>query len=426
METKSYLNSLFIGATITANVNDANVDRAKGIKILKYAMKIWSEAQAKVATVSPHTRKEGMDGSTMKWFTTTVRRDYTEKGFGIGATKATTQSFGRRLLRTRSYNTAFQIDKDDLVGNEFNIHNVVSVENKKGLARLTDQIALSGLIAKPVVEETRSYGTNEQPDAASAIDTKAKKIAFARLQKAGAATLLSNGSTSGAFDCTDVFSLLAAITNLMQIRGISGELCVTLTPLLRSRLQKDTVFRNLEDTYMLQYRSGTANTGFNYLGLTFVNTHYDVMPLITANNIATFFSAATTASVTTSSALAGITVRSINEDDVDFGTKSTWKGETADTEATATSATTGKKLRAKQAGGTSTDVTVKSSDMIYVWAPEALIFAERPELRFARMSELPLHQYAEQSYDQVHIGAMCIDEDYALAIPLKGTCVTES
>ena len=417
---KNFLESLRIGATIAANVNDANVDRAKGIKILKYGMKIWSEAQAKVATVAPHTRKEGMDGSTMKWFSTTVRRDYTEKGFGIGATKATTQEFGRRLLRTRSYNTAFQIDKDDLVGNEFNIHNVVSEENKKGLARLTDKICLSGLIAKPVSETTRSYGTNAQADAASALTVLNKEIGFAILENKSGTAVTDTAGTAAAFDLRDAHKLCTAITDLFQTRGIAEQVCITLTPKLRRIIQNDKTFRNLEDTYMLNYRSGISNTGFEYLGLTFVNTHYDVLPTLNVNNL----KVTTDTDETAASSLASevtITVRQLTDEPVDFGTEDAWKGKTY----------SGSVKRAKARNGDSdasarSDVKVKSQDMIYAWVPQALIFAERPELRFTRMSELPLHQYAEQSYDQVNIGAMCIDEDFALAIPLAGKTATES
>lgn len=440
------LENLYFGAavgTVPSSAEGSNTDRADGVKILKYAMKLWSEAQTKVSHVRAHTRTESMDGATDKWFLKTVRREYKPKSFGLSLTQHETQETTRRLLRTTSFTDAFLRDKDDSVGNEMDPMAIAQDARVPALARLIDRTALGGIVAKAVemTPETTLTGTDNTPSAEPMYSVRKKEIGYARLEEAGGTDLLADariaaGQTT-AFEVDDIFELIESIINLFQVRAIHSNICVTLTPALRTKLVKDTTFRNLEDTYMLGYKSGLRNDGVEYRGLTFVPAHFDVLPKLSTNNIATAGTAAEPI----------LTVRSFadvefNEDGTkgqDSAAADSFRGRTildsisdrakalnAAGNTGGTAAQQAAATRGTSGGVRRHDVKVKNQDMIYVWSPEALIFAERAELRLQRTSELPLYNYADQDWDMVNFGCMLIDEDYAIAIPLKGNLATQS
>lgn len=220
------LKNLYFGATVgtvSSSVNGANADRADNVKILKYAMKLWSEAQVKKSHMRAHTRTESMDGATDKWFLKTVSREYQEKSFGISLTKHQAQDTTRRLLKTRSFTDAFLRDKDDKVGNELDPMAIAKDARVPALARLIDRVALKAIPAK-VVEMTEQTltGTDDTPEATVSYSVRSKEIAFARFEAVGSTDLISTNNRNATvaanaagtkIDVDDIFELTNSMIN---------------------------------------------------------------------------------------------------------------------------------------------------------------------------------------------------------------------
>ena len=193
-------------------------------------------------------------------------------------------------------------------------------------------------------------------------------------------------------------------------RDVEDTLVATLTPEFRRILRKDADFKNRESVYSRDRASDSPHKGIEYKDIMFVSCSRTVLPTLGTAN-------------------AGLTNAANIEADVDVIVRDLGGSGVANHRAGLGSGLINTAAKLKDAtdiegnalGGTAAVVRTKSSQMAYFWVPAALYFAKRDSLTFTRKAELHDQSFANYAYSRINFGATLIDDDFALAVPLKGT-----
>ena len=290
------------------------------------------------------------------------------------------------------------MDKDDIVDTVSNPFMDRKNQNSMALGRLCDQTILEALIDKSLLEgtplqedfNTAATQTDQQRHYAVGKPTQQfKDVCFIPADKS------ANAANAVLFDANS----LEDVKHVFRKRDLSGvELICAFTPDLQLVLRKDTDFKNAENVYADRAVADMAGSGkgFRYKGIRFIEINEDALPELSTDNIASAYNAGTEQ--------ATLKCRVSNNTDL--------KGKTA-ASLPASSATAGAVVK--------TVSGVQKKDMIYIWESKAVYFAQRGELDLDDMTTRPDYSMAQQLYSRVNIGAMLIDEDEVLVMPLRGT-----
>lgn len=389
-------------------VNVPGQTRGQNIKLVSFAKERWSEAQQRVSKVKTvGCSEKDLGGGDYKLFDRSKQRSFTRKNGGVAKSPDTKQEFKpRRALFVLEFHDALVADPSDLVNNSSNIFETAKEETNNALARLLDTVCLDAIIAP--VHEGNSSSVDANKDgsypkrtnlitADVGINKRYKDICVVKGAKSTA------GSAIAALTSDDLEDILYQFS----IRDVEDQLLCTLTPELQRMLRKDTDFKNAENVFTAS-RMGAkdgAQMNFEYKGIRFIYISGTVLPQLSAENIA---AEADTAANTILTADRTFHARDMATSEItDVKTSNDGVGTTVQAKTT---------KHAK--------VTAKSKDMIYLWSARALYFAKKDELTIAEKTTLPLFSHAEHGYIRVAFGAMLIDDNYAMAIPIKGTITT--
>lgn len=343
---------------------------------------------------------KSLDGGNYKLFTIEKAREGRTKPGGVQPTPRKKQEFSRRALFSQSYDDSNVVDPDDAVDNQVGILEASSRQMKNFFARTIDRVALDSLIST-VQESNDSEADSANLNLITAsvdLNKRYRGNAFAKIE----------GVAANAAIATLDADTLEDIGYIFGKRDVEGKICCTLTNELRRILRKDPDFKSAENRYSTD-QSGAPLIGADipYKSIWFVDVSDSVLPILGDHNIGN--SAAGSRAKTQTVAVRDLETAE-NVDPV-FSTS-----------------VIDSKAKLKTALGTATAktgaVSVRSTDMIYFWSPDALYFTQREQLTFARLSELDEQSYAKQLYMRSNFGAMLIDDDFGLTVPLKGTVTT--
>ena len=381
--------------------------RSEQIKIATYGREVWSVAQQKVSMFKPHSTLKSLDGGNFKLFTKDLKREYTEKAGGIVPTPYAKHEFSRRAIFSKTYHVAMAADKDDLVDNQVEVLTATRNADEKAAARVCDKVLLSAQL-DPVHETSPSTATLRGNGLITAgLDLDKKYRANAWVKNADAA----NGTAIAKLTGDD----LEDIGYIFAQRDINEKLVCTLTPELKRILRKDPDFKNAENVYSSRRAGDSMQAGIEYKDIMFIPCSKEVLPELHAENIAFSDPASANAPV-------DIAVRGLAED----SGISNHRAGLSSSKITVATTKTATDIEGKALGGKAAVATVRSSDMIYFWVPQALYFVKRDMLNFSRETELQADSFADALYNRINFGAMLIDDDYALTVALKGTIKTKA
>lgn len=373
------------------NIQKADGTRGLAIKVIGYANEVWSEAQAKESKFKQATASKNIGMANYKLFQIAKLREAQRKGGGVVLTPRQTQEFDRRALFSESYHDSEVIDPDDEVDNQADILEVARSQMTKAFARICDRVILHSHV-DPVQESEDSTADASNANiitASAALNKRWRGNAFAKVEGAAANAALK---AITADDLEDIGYIFAK-------RDVEAKIVATLTPELQRTLRKDPDFKNAENTYATRDTGGMVKN-IEYKGITFIQCSESVLPLISNTNIGG-------AAAGTRATAQKIAVRDLATAENVNPLLST---------ARVTKATLKTQTSAKSA-----EVTCRSTDLAYFWASEALYFASRDSLVFGSLDRLPNQSLAKQLYMRVNFGAMMIDDDYALTVPVRGT-----
>ena len=431
-------------------VNKPGVARGELLKRIGYAQGLWREAQAKESVCRAHVTTVDMGGMNYKTFKRTHKREFKERSFGIDLVTDRGQDYTRRALFTKVYDDALRADMTDLFDNDGDIFADAAVETKSAMARLLDKTILN-----TITDRTQEVRRTNAPDGISGTNSLGAAADLAGvIREVTYADIDEDSATLG--DVTVTGGKKKALTNATKIRkteadtftrlivglkkkDVRSEICMTLTPQLREILETDEKFQNAENIYNGR-AEGAGKGDFTYRGVMLKDISPSVMPDLKR-------SASMNADVATSGAKAGkrlVTVRPLQTIHIDLNERE--DASTHDSQGRrglnakfTYEATTAKAAKTRLAdsetnGGAAAaaapaldwkkqyniaEVDVDKDELVYFWAKEAIYFASRDELMRSFRSTLPEFRHAEQQYDIVSFGAMCIDDNFAGALVIS-------
>ena len=427
-------------------VNKPGTARGELLKRIGYAQGLWREAQAKESVTRAHVTTVDMGGMNYKTFKRTHKRRFRERSYGIDLVQDYGQDYTRRALFTKVYDDALRADMTDLFDNDGDIFADAATETRSAMARLLDEIVL-----KSIVERTQEVRRTNAPDgefgtnslgAASDLVGVMREVTYADIHpmaggtgstplapKAAIATGVTVGSvaTKARFLGDDAVvrrtnaDTFTRLTVGLKKKDVRSEICMTLTPQLREILELDEKFQNAENIYNGR-AEGATKGDFTYRGIMLKDISPSVLPDL---------------SNTASQHTAGkITVRPLQTIHLNLAERE-GTGLLAKYNYEATAAKTTKARAADgdiNGAGASTaagkafdwekdynvaQISVDKDELVYFWAKEAIYFASRDELMRSFRSDLPEFRHAEQQYDIVSFGAMCIDDNFAGALVIS-------
>lgn len=419
-------------AAVNASVNTDNVSRGKSIKIINFIDETWSDSQqTKSSYRSLGTTTVSLKHANFDLFPKRKKRGFVEKAGGVVATPVQEQAYTRRALYVKTFHAATQADLGDLVDNQSDMLADAKVELMNDMGRITDTIILSALIGNSAESDDASTsGVRPNSDLTAQVNLSERvRLPFyhakGKVTVAKAATSTTPavvGKTEVKFDTDTIEDILY----VFAIRDMMGDLCATLTPEVRRILRKDKDFKDADNIFAPMKRSvDDSREGFNYKGVNWITCSQSVLPIISQKNAG--LTARGTLTLESDTALPSVDVG------VDSGL-----GRTRSFAASAIDAADRGKIANRRSeaqvpneetAGYTTDaysdtelktVTCKSKDVLYIWGKSAVYFAERPQENFAADAELPLFSHAKQGYVRINLGAMLIDDDHAIAVPVKG------
>lgn len=374
-------------------IHEPGQSRGATVKKVAYEMeKVFAEAQTMESRVLQHSTEISMDGGNFKLVPRSKKRAYTRRNFGITRTPDSGQTWrAPRAIFIQEFHDALQVDVSDLIDTYASITETAKTEQRKAMARTIDQILLDALIT--TVEEGSDGATNsttQRITASAGLTTRYRDLVRAKISGKDADATLDD------FEADD----LEDINYSFISKNVEDELCVTLTPELARVLRKDSDFKNAENIYSLQ-SAPDRRAGFTYKDFRFVPVRPDVLPLLQAGNL-------------TSTANA-------NGDTLDTA-KILIVKDIADTSARATNWTSTRVTVPASSNTTGySTVEAKSKDMIYIWSPNYLLRATRDQLNmFSEDTRLDA-SLAKQIYSRINLGAVFMDDEFVLAVPLAGT-----
>ena len=366
-----------------------------------YAAELWSEAQSRESKLKMDGCVHKTQSDSIHWYRTIQKTEFVEKAGGLVPTPFTEGKYGRRALITKSYHDALIVDPDDLVDSQSDPFADRDDQNKAALGRLCDQVILTGLMDKvlqqkaPLQEDFSTTAT--QTDAkrhypVGGLETVTKDICFIPNDK-------KTGNDTAKANILDSVDQLEDIKMVFRKRNIDDELMVTYTPNMQAYLRKDADFKNAESVYSMRdvAAASGAGKGFMYKNLRFVPINEDALADLSTDGIASAKAG------TGDSATYTLRCRAMDNADVSGKTGATLPA------------------KASTAGAVVREVSeVGKGDVIYVWSKRALYFAQRESLTITDKTDNPNWSHAQQKYYRVNFGAMLMDEDFAMVVPIRG------
>ena len=435
---KSNLTGTPSGSSVNGIAAKPGTARGELLKRIGYAQGLWREAQAKESVTRAHVTTVDMGGMNYKTFKRTHKRRFRERSYGIDIVQDYGQDYTRRALFTKVYDDALRADMTDLFDNDGDIFADAAVETRSAMARLLDEIVLNTTTDR--MQEVRrtnapdgEFGA-ESLGAASDLVGVIREVTYADIDPTGAtlADVTVTGGKAKALTAatkiakTDADSFTRLVVGLKK-KDVRSEICMTLTPQLREILELDEKFQNAENIYNGR-AEGATKGDFTYRGVMLKDISPSVLPDLKRTASAPGAAAA-------GSANADITVRPLQTINIDLGERE-GTGLKAKFNYEATVAKTAKaRLADDETNGGAAAATAPSLDwkkqyniamanvdkeeLVYFWAKEAIYFASRDELMRSFRSDLPEFRHAEQQYDIVSFGAMCIDDNFAGALVIS-------
>ena len=409
--------------TAATNLTSASaaVSRAEAIKLITFSQEMWSEAQqvgSKFKLLGSVSKS--MDGGNFKLFQRTKKRRFQEKKGGVQPVVAEKQAYDRRALFVKVWDMTTQVDIGDIVDSTSSVLQDSHRELMNEEGRVIDCVLLSALL-EPVSEsgDADKDGTTEVLTASISL-TKRHKIPFYYK----GTTVVSNGAdaTTGALKFNA--DVIEDILYHFAVRDVEEDLCATLTPEVKRVLRKEADFKNAENIFAPMKRSVDDNRqGFNYKGINWISCSASILPIVSQKN------AGLTAATSATSIGASVTAAGVDLDSTNNLERTlSYTGDIKTTVAAIRSAAE----KPNSYGGGYTDLSdaaddsiatlsFKSKDVLYVWGKSGLYFADRPQENISSEDTIPLLSQARQGYMRISFGATLIDDDYALAIPIKGS-----
>lgn len=396
--------------------------RGDKIKLITFARETWEEAQASVSSFKGlGVTHKSLDGGNYKLFSRTFRREFVKHTGGIVQTPVGTQVYDRRALFSQPYHAATQSDLSDLIDNTSDIFADARSSLLKAKARLIDEVIVSAIVSPVMVETTGSTGGSTTTPGTGNLRAA---VSLANRYKLNAYYAPGSG-TAVEFDADTIEDIL----HIFAKRDVYSNILCTLTPELKNILRKDSDFKNAENIFAPMKRSVDDNRqGFSYKGINFISCSESILPVLDDASIGET-AAATTNTIRTSVAVKAFKLDSSEaiQDPVVLDSNTNLKG----------SSDALKRALAVQAGwaassdsdavkkaaynGRLRTITARSDQWVQFWCSEGLYYADRPEEMEMEMSKLPMLSLARQEYIRVSLGAMLIDEDFAMSVPIAGT-----
>ena len=425
----------------TSFAPQVNQSRLDHTRMVAYDKSMWTLAQSKMSFMTKYTKMDTIMGQS-KWYHERDTRDWEEKAPGVQPTPLRNQGYRRRLLTTKVYHDGAVMDIDDTVESIANYFRDVNVERAHSLARLIDKKILEGFLDELVHEGTAAPVTDftggsavtpetqrsPQPTAAQMAQRRVTATGYQKAYrdiffvKAQAADITSQQNIFAGEDIED-------IRKVFSKRHLNGQLCMTLTPNLRTLLRKDSQFVDAENMYANKSAANAGfSDGFSYRGVKFVDVKEDQLPGLQNSQSGT--------KAATAGANFTISCRTLDNDDsrmlrgryIDSANRSKLAslkgnvtGETAPSADVVTQKTTfatGEKRHV---------VVTKAVDVAYVWCTSPignpLIFAKRPTLSMQAVERLQEWSLAKMNYARRSFGVLLRDEDYVMAVPVAASNV---
>ena len=366
-----------------------------------YAAELWSKAQSQESKLKADGCVHKSVTDSMTWFTRIEKTEYRVKEGGTQPTPFQEGKYDRRALITQSYDNALLVDRDDLADSATNPLMDRRNQNMKALGRLCDQVILRAMMDEALVNKaplqedfstTATQTDQKRHYPVGGLTQMKKDVVFIPADKKTGNDAAKARQLSGVDALEDV-------KRIFRKRNIDDMLVCTYTPDLQDFLRRDADFKNNENVYAsaeLGKVSGEGK-GFVYKNIRFIHINEDALPDLSTDGIA--------ASQQGSGSSATYTLRARAADNTDV------EGKVAAT-LPAKSGTAGAVVR---------DVTeVMKHDMVYFWVEKSVYFAERGDISIDEETTNPSWSHAKQLYSRVNLGAMCIDENFTVLMPLAG------
>lgn len=376
---------------INAQINNDNAVRGKEVKKITYAAELWAEAQQKDSKTQVYTTKKSLDGGSYRLFARTKKRDFKERRGSVQRTNYTGQEFSRRALFAKTYDDAIVADLEDLISNQVDILEAAKAETRKAGGRLMDTVILDSLIASHHSEIAGSTeDTLNRLTAALNIERRFKDVVWAKTSGLAADAALTKFVADDLEDIKAVFAK----------RDVMESIKCTLTPEMKRLLMKDPDFKDAENTFSITKAEAAGMKGFMYKEIEFIQISESVLPLLSKQNI-------------------GIAANSADAaDDTHYTSKQIAARDLSSTARVDASDTL---TAVQEKDSEHAIVECNSANMAYFWVPEAVYFTSRPELTKVLEADLPDFRHARSCYFMVNFGALTIDDNWVMAVPINGT-----
>ena len=388
----------------------ATNNRLDQTRTISYAKEVWSLAQSKYSKLEAMGCTKVAISGQAQMYRRRHRRTLTRKVAGVVPTPYKAHSWDRRMLFTGSFHDATIIDSDDISESQADLFGDVMVESANALGRLKDQVILDALVADVIVELPPLTFTNDELSGSGTIGSAAATQVDAqrrsttgriKTQKKDVVFFKHGKSTDSDFVKMFQAADLDRVLQVFRKRNIDKvNIMCTLTPELELLMRQDLQFQNAENRHNEGLgRIADVGSSFRYKGINFVPINEDALPDLAGSGI--------------DNGVANKLVLSGRDLDARL-TSAQAKGRLVDA------------LPAAADGGGLAGADVQaveieySEDVVYFWEGSAIYKAERPELsKQKRDSNIEL-SYAQQSYMRVNMGAVCMDEDFVMVVPLRG------
>ena len=389
----------------------ATNNRLDQTRTVSYAKEVWSLAQSKYSKLEAMGCKKVSIQGHAQMIRRRHRRTLTPKSAGVVATPYKAHSWDRRLLMTNSFHDATLIDPDDISESQADLFGDVMAESANALGRLTDQVILDAIVAPVIVEKPPLTFTSDELSGSGAIGSTdaAQGDAQRRSQTGRIETQVkdvvffvhgesSDSANAKIFEAAD----LDLVLQVFRKRNMDTvNLVCTLTPEMELLMRQDVQFQNAENRHNEGLgRISDVGSSFRYKGINFIPINEDALPVLQGSGV-----------------------------DAGVSNKFVLRGRNLKTRLTSAQSK-GRLVSALPAAGASTglggaemqDVELAhSEDVVFFWDGQAIYKTERPELSMQKRDENIELSHAQQSYMRVNMGAVCMDEDYVMVVPLRGT-----
>ena len=396
---------------------------------LSFADSVFEAAQAKGSLLMSATKKVSMKGNK-QLFDVEKSIDYKIRRGGVLRTKFDGISTERREMESRQYDRAIAVSRVDEFTSSLDLLMSFKRQIINAQGRLLDSVILNGLITRAVKENVSIEATYKSDNDRSSLDEKLGDVInndslyyqsvptlerrdnmYAKFKRTAAGAVDTSGTALEDFDVDDLTDIL----HIFRLRNVTEEPVATLTPEAQRVLYKDTDFKSSERVFKIGGTLDSLEGALYYRGIKWIRVQNDILPSLDIHNCAY---ARVNATGNRFFAVKPIDEASpVSEPGMHVVPSSI-------PTSVASAATTALAVRSMTVA--SGQLTALQNAAVYFWVPKALYCSTSGGPRIMAHGDLQAYREDPYIYSSVPVGAMLIQEDFALTYIVKGPTIAVS